>query len=675
MGPDPVIAPAAGHPPGALVVPPMAGLIGQLVGAIVGGVAWTVSLAAKFILDTVGALVSLLIPRSWIHAGMSIMHWLVAVPDYTGRITTPSGAHVYGFAGINDLRELFLWVAIATLPLTLIYASSRAALGSGDHVAMPVIRTLTIAAGLVFYEYAWQQLGAFCNQLTNFILGVPAVTVGIQKLFTFIVSGSLLAGWPLIGEILMAAAAGALLGFIFLKVVVILAGALVYAIGPLMLAIAPTERGEALARGWVTIAVGLFVLPVLWATVFAIAALLLYDSTSAASLIATSSTVGRLIGGVVLAMAGIAGFWVNLKLTKAAAILMGGQLSVMLAVATRGGGRQRTHAAPAAAGASASLSGFGRRVSGTGRGVAGAPGGRGGAVLAGAGRGAAALAGGGLLGVGAGAARNGADAAARSGPGRALAGTRAGVLASRLARAGRQGWAGAGTGAGATSGAPGVAWPTPAAAAKNKAAPAPGGTQNAASTANGNGKVGKPGGGGDQVRNGSTPVDGQGGGRRASSAVAGGRSTTATRASWTPPAGVRVPANVVRAPSTDGRSPRSGESVAAGQAARRPGSSSTAAPAAGAARNGEPAGPSTPGAKSSTPGPANLNTPGPTPTRPRSPSGSGAPPSGASSTRASRQGGPRKPTGAPPPPRPAGGSPRRGSEGAGRSAGAGREGR
>ena len=674
MRPGPVIAPAVGHPPGALVVPPMAGLIGKLVGAIVGGVAWTVSLAAKFILDTLGALVSLLIPRSWIHAGMSIMHWLVAVPDYTGRITTPSGAHVYGFAGINDLRELFLWVAIATLPLTLVYASSRAALGAGDHVAMPVIRTLTIAAGLVFYDYAWQQLGAFCNQLTNFILGVPAVASGIQKLFTFIVSGSLLAGWPLIGEILMAGAAAALLGFIFLKVVVILAGALVYAIGPLMLAVAPTERGEALARGWATVAVGLFVLPVLWATVFAIAALLLYDSTSAASLIASGSTVGRLIGGVVLAMAGIAGFWVNLRLTKAAAILMGGQLSVMLAVATRGGGRQRTHPGPAAAGASASLSGFGRRVSGAGRGVAGAmvPGGRGGAVLAGAGRGAAALAGGGLLGVGAGAARNGADAAARSGPGRALAGTRAGVLASRLARAGRQGWAGAGVGAGGTSGAGGAVWPTPAGAAKDKTATAPGGTQNAASNGdrNGNGKVGKPGDGGDQARNGSTPVDGQRRGRGAGNAALGGRTTTATRASSTPPAGVPVAANVVRAPSTDARSPRSGESPP-GPPARRRGSSSPAAPPAGAPSNGGPRGSSAAGAKSSTPGPANLNTPGPTPTRPRSPSGAGSPASGAS-----RQGGPPKPAGSPPPPpRPPGRSPRGGPEGAGRSSGGGREGR
>ena len=322
------------------------GLIGSIGGAVLGGLKWTSALASKFILATLAGLVQLLIPRSWIHAGLSIMHWLVAVPDYSAQITSPSGAHVYGFAGINDLRQLFVWIAIALLPLTLVYASSRAIFGLGDHVALPVLRTLVIATGLLSYTYIWRQLAAISNQLTSLILGVPAVTEGIQKLFTFIVTGGALVGFQFVGLLVMAAAAIALLMMLFLKVIVILVGALVYAIGPLMLAIAPTERGEAIARGWLTIAIGLFVLPVLWATVFAVSALLINDSGGAAVIIATSGTLGKLLGGLVLALAGIAGFWLNIKLTKAAAAVMGGQVSAMLALASSsrhaGGGSSRT---------------------------------------------------------------------------------------------------------------------------------------------------------------------------------------------------------------------------------------------------------------------------------------------------------------------------------------------
>ena len=84
-----------------------------IAGVALGGINWTVGTAGKFVLNTLAGLVKLLIPTSWIHAGLSVMQWLVAVPDYSARITSPDGAHVYGFAGINDLRELMTWVGIA----------------------------------------------------------------------------------------------------------------------------------------------------------------------------------------------------------------------------------------------------------------------------------------------------------------------------------------------------------------------------------------------------------------------------------------------------------------------------------------------------------------------------------------------------------------------------------
>ena len=52
----------------------------------------------------------LLIPESWANKGLQMMEWIVAVPNYAGKIATPGGGTHYGFAGINALRDLFTWL-------------------------------------------------------------------------------------------------------------------------------------------------------------------------------------------------------------------------------------------------------------------------------------------------------------------------------------------------------------------------------------------------------------------------------------------------------------------------------------------------------------------------------------------------------------------------------------
>ena len=130
-GPHVILAPA--------ILGPIGNAIGSVfhavAGVVLGGLKWTVGVAGKFILATLGGLIRLLIPASWARDGLEMMHWIVAVPNYAGTVTSPSGNSVYGFAGINALRDLFMWIGAALLPLTLVYATSRAALGAGDHVA------------------------------------------------------------------------------------------------------------------------------------------------------------------------------------------------------------------------------------------------------------------------------------------------------------------------------------------------------------------------------------------------------------------------------------------------------------------------------------------------------------------------------------------------------------
>ena len=73
---------------------------------------------------------------------------------------------------------------------------------------------------------------------------MPAVSRGLYKLMDYAVGGVALGGWQLIDLALMGAIALALLALIFLKVVIILLGALLYATGPLMIGLVATECGR-----------------------------------------------------------------------------------------------------------------------------------------------------------------------------------------------------------------------------------------------------------------------------------------------------------------------------------------------------------------------------------------------------------------------------------------------
>jgi hypothetical protein len=407
-------------------------------GLVLGGLSWTVGVAGKFILNTLGGLIRLLIPASWAKDGLQVMHWVVAVPDYAGTVTTPSGHVTYGFAGINALRDLFMWVGAALLPLTLVYATSRAAVGAGQHVAAPVLRVVALAAVLVSYPWWWSQAAAAVNQITQFVLALPAVSHGIYKLMQYAVGGVALGGWQLIDLFLMGAIGVALLGLIFLKVVIILLGALLYAIGPLMIALVPTDGGIVIARAWASAALALLMLPLAWSTILAVGALLINDSSTAGPLIAGQGSIASLLGGLLLAFAGLASLWLCIRAAREAGAVLRGQLSGLLVLGRARGGATASAAPASTRRAAESLRSFAGRVAGATGAALGAAGPPGQAVTSGA-RAFATHSRGGLLGAGGAVIRTGALAAA---PGTAaLVGrTRAGAAAVRMARAGTASW-------------------------------------------------------------------------------------------------------------------------------------------------------------------------------------------------------------------------------------------
>ena len=103
------------------------------------------------------------------------------------------------------MRGLYSWLGMAIAPLTLVYATSRSWSGQGDPPHVPLTRVLIVAIALLNYTWLWSQAVALTNQITHAILGVSAVTSGVQKMFEVLIAGAALGGLPLIGLLLMGA--------------------------------------------------------------------------------------------------------------------------------------------------------------------------------------------------------------------------------------------------------------------------------------------------------------------------------------------------------------------------------------------------------------------------------------------------------------------------------------
>jgi hypothetical protein len=434
-------APAAAAAVSAHVPLAGASIFGSIAHAVLGAFSWTIGLASRFILTTIGALVRMLIPRSWASEGVRIMEWIVAVPNYAGTVTTPAGTTVYGFGGINALRDLFTWIGVGLLPLTLMYGTTRAMLGQRGPVAVPLVRVLGIAGVLVSYPYWWTQAAAMTDTVTHLVLGLPRVTNGLHELMLYAVDGVALGGWQLVDLALMALVAIELLSLIFLKVVIILLGALLYASGPVTIGLVATEAGAAIARAWVSAVALLIALPVVWALLFAIGALLVGDAGTAGPLIAGNSAVGSLLGGVLLAVAGAASLWLCLKAAREAMGLLRMQLGGLLALSHRTPSSANAGLGVLGSSSVSSLRRFGARVAQAAAGAAG--------ELAAAGpAGAAVVRGGRAIGyvgrrgvIGTAAAGSRAATAVAAPQAAALVGrSRAGAVAVRMAKAGTAGW-------------------------------------------------------------------------------------------------------------------------------------------------------------------------------------------------------------------------------------------
>jgi hypothetical protein len=214
--------------------------------------------------------------------------------------------------------------------------------GSG-HPLQALASTVGSAGCLVAYPWAAHQTVAMVNTLTNAILSFQIVGDGLQRTAGIMFGGALLVGS---GGVFLAVLV--IVGVVFvavmfcMKVLVLLAFALLYVVGPLVIAVRPLPELSHLVRAWGTVLVGVALVPLGWTILFATAGALSLDATSFGA-VGQSELVSALTAHVAGAFAALLTFYLAVKLPLGVLGHLRGALGPI-------GGPARTGGAPRAGG-------------------------------------------------------------------------------------------------------------------------------------------------------------------------------------------------------------------------------------------------------------------------------------------------------------------------------------
>ena len=112
------------------------------------------------------------------------MEWIVAVPDYAGKVTTPGGGHALRVRrDQRAARPVHVARASRSRRCRWCTRPSRAMIGECEPVAIPVAaRCWRSPSVIVSYPYWWSQAAALADQITHAILTLPDVAPGLYKL-------------------------------------------------------------------------------------------------------------------------------------------------------------------------------------------------------------------------------------------------------------------------------------------------------------------------------------------------------------------------------------------------------------------------------------------------------------------------------------------------------------
>ena len=252
---------------------------------VFGGISLSADAVAQLLVTVLATLVNLLIPHSFVDAGMSAIKWLCTVPSFSGQQVGTTGSQL-NLPHVDQLRQTLTWIGVCTLPLGLVYAGGRSVMtpsAYGDSPQEVLGRVVIAAAWLAFYVWGWQSITHFSGLVSNGVLSLPWVDDGVQKLMggLALVSGSLGPISEFAVLVLGFFVGLALIALLVMKIGLLVITAFLFAIGGLIGALYPLPFGRKLVGGYVIAVVAVVALPALWAVVFALAAALMVDAHNA----------------------------------------------------------------------------------------------------------------------------------------------------------------------------------------------------------------------------------------------------------------------------------------------------------------------------------------------------------------------------------------------------------
>src|SRR4051794_40756961 len=128
---------------------------------------------ARLVATIVGALADLLVPKSFVRAGLGAIRWLVQLPP-VGSEVPPSGV----VGGVRmphgaELRGVLTWIGVTLMPLGIVISAGRAFLAPGldsESPAEVLQRALIASLGLLVYDWVWGVVTRLSRLLTDAVL-------------------------------------------------------------------------------------------------------------------------------------------------------------------------------------------------------------------------------------------------------------------------------------------------------------------------------------------------------------------------------------------------------------------------------------------------------------------------------------------------------------------------
>lgn len=266
--------------------------------------AWSPFNVGDLVTKAIRKMVDLVVPDLGSRWAVSLVKWLVAVPNLTSTTAYPH---------LNQFRVGLVGLGFALLAVSLTLAGLQTIAGSrhgGQSLKRAGVAAFVLANYQTFVSYA--VLGV--NILTGSLVTSKLVTNGIDDML-----GSALVVAAITGGLSLGLATGAAvaclyfiaalmvvkIGLTAMFAVLMLAGALIWGLYPL-------QNTSWLARAWIAMATTLALIPIAWALIFSAGALLASDSliwSTGGSEKALSSQLQQ----VVKPFAAVACFWVAYK--------------------------------------------------------------------------------------------------------------------------------------------------------------------------------------------------------------------------------------------------------------------------------------------------------------------------------------------------------------------------